>query len=108
ASKAFTEGFYYKPRIDMELLAAKSSGLIGLSGGADGAVGHFLSNGNVEKALANAKMLEDIFGAGNFFLEIQDQAGDQGKKLIKDIAELSKRSGISLVATNDVHYLNKD
>src|SRR5580765_2103590 len=81
ASKAFTEGFYYKPRIDIELLSEKSSGLIGLSGGIDGSVGHFLTNGNEEKALANAKMLEDIFGAGNFFLEIQDQAGDQGHKL---------------------------
>ncbi len=108
ASKAFTEGFYYKPRIDIELLSEKSAGLIGLSAGIDGAVGHFLASGNEEKALTNAKMLEDIFGAGNFFLEIQDQTGDQGKKLIKDTAELSKSSGIPLVATNDVHYLNKD
>ncbi|MEP6789021.1 MAG: DNA polymerase III subunit alpha, partial [Acidobacteriota bacterium] len=108
SSKAFTEGFYYKPRIDIELLAEKSSGLIGLSAGIDGAVGHFLANGNEEKAHANAKTLEDILGAGNFFLEIQDQAGDQGQKLIKDTAELSKGSGIPLIATNDVHYLNKD
>ncbi len=108
ASKAFTEGFYYKPRIDIELLSQNSSGLIGLSAGIDGAVGHFLANGNEEKALVNAKTFEDIFGAGNFFLEIQDHASDQGKKLIKDTLELSKRSGIPLVATNDVHYLNKE
>ena len=60
ASKAFTEGFYYKPRIDVELLAERSAGLIGLSGGIDGAVGHFLANGNEEKALKNAKTLEEI------------------------------------------------
>ena len=108
ASKAFTEGFYYKPRIDIELLSENNSGLIGLSAGIDGAVGHFLANGNEDKALANAKTLEDILGAGNFFLEIQDQSGDQGRKLIKDTADLSRRSGIPLVATNDVHYLNKD
>ena len=108
ASKAYTEGFYYKPRIDIELLSQKSSGLIGLSGGVDGAVGHFLAYGNEEKALANAKTLEDILGAGNFFLEIQDQTGDQGQKLVKETVELSKQSGIPLVATNDVHYLNKE
>ena len=108
ASKAFTEGFYYKPRIDIELLSEKSAGLIGLSGGHRRRRRPFSGNGNEEKALANAKTLEDILGAGNFFLEIQDQAGDQGKKLIKDTADLSKSSGIPLVATNDVHYLNKD
>lgn len=108
ASKAFTEGFYYKPRIDIELLLQKSSGLIGLSAGIDGAVGHFLANDNEEKAISNAKALEDIFGAGNFFLEIQDQAGDQGQKLIKSTVELSKSAGIPLVATNDVHYLNQE
>lgn len=108
SSKAYTEGFYYKPRIDIEILSEKSSGLIGLSAGINGAVGHFLAAGNEEKALENAKTMEDILGAGNFFLEIRDQVGDQGKKLIKDTVELSKRSGIPLVATNDVHYLNKE
>ena len=108
ASKAFTEGFYYKPRIDMELLSEKSSGLIGLSSGIGGAVGHFIATDNEEKAMSNAKALEDILGVGNFFLEIQDRTDDIGKKLVKDTAALSKRSGIPLVATNDVHYLNKD
>jgi len=107
ASKAFTEGFFYKPRIDSDILAERSAGLIGLSAGIDGAVGHFLANGNEEKALANAKKLEDILGVGNFFLEIQDHTNDQDKKLTKDTAALSKRIGIPLVATNDVHYLNK-
>ena len=108
ASKAFTEGFHYKPRIDVELMAGHSKGLIALSGGLNGAVSHFLANGNEEKALENAKTLEDIFGKGNFFLEIQDSIDDSGKRLITDMADLAKRSQIPLVATNDVHYLNQD
>ena len=108
ASKAFTEGFYYKPRIDLDLLAERSEGLIGLSGGVDGAVGHFLNQGNADKALANAKSLEEIFGNGNFFLEVQDLDADDSGKLIADTAELSRTSGIPLVATNDVHYLTQD
>jgi DNA polymerase-3 subunit alpha len=106
ASKAFTEGFHYKPRIDTEILAERSRGLIGLSGGANGPVGHFLANGDGEKALANAKVIEDTFGAGNFFLEVQD--GARGNALTRETADLSKKSGIPLVATNDVHYLNKE
>ena len=108
ASKAFTEGFYYKPRIDIDLLSERSAGLIGLSAGIDGAVGHFLANGNEDKALSNARTLEEILGAENFFLEIQDQSDESGAQLIKSTADLSKRSGIPLVATNDVHYLNRD
>ena len=108
ASKAFTEGLFHKPRIDMELLAERSSGLIGLSGGIDGPVGHFLANGNEEKALTNAKKLEEILGSENFYLEIQDHVDENSRKLTKSTVDLSKRSGIPLVATNDVHYLNKD
>lgn len=108
ASKAFTEGFYYKPRIDLEILAKHNAGLIGLSAGIDGAIGHFLNSENEEKAMANAKTLEDILGSGNFFLEIQDHADDNGRKLTKSTVELSTNSGIPLVATNDVHYLNQD
>src|ERR1035437_7986705 len=108
ASKAFTAGFYYKPRIDMELLAERSSGLVALSGGRDGAIGHFLANGNDEKAAANAKELEDVLGAGNFYLEIQDSIDETGKKLNYDTAELAKRTQIPIVATNDVHYLKEE
>ncbi|HKX83738.1 MAG TPA: PHP domain-containing protein, partial [Pyrinomonadaceae bacterium] len=65
ASKAFTEGFHYKPRIDLDLLAEKSKGLIALSGGPTGSVGHFLQNDNQEQALESAGRLQEIFGAGN-------------------------------------------
>ncbi len=108
ASKAFTEGMFHKPRIDMELLQDRSAGLIGLSGGMDGAIGHFLLNGNEEKALANAKLFADVFGTDNFFLEIQDHSSERGTGLTKDTVRLSKQSGIPLIATNDVHYLTQD
>ncbi len=74
----------------------------------DGSVGHFLANGNAEKALINATKLNDIFGSGNFFLEIQDNIEPNGQKLTMDTADLAKRTGIPLVATNDVHYLSQD
>ena len=84
SSKAFTEGFFHKPRIDMDILAERSAGLIGLSAGIDGAVGHFLLNSNEQKALTNAKLLEDIFGSGNFFLEIQDHVDERRQKVTAD------------------------
>jgi DNA polymerase III subunit alpha len=108
ASKAFTEGFHHKPRIDLEILAQKSKGLICLSSGFNGAVWHFLRQGNFEKALANAVMFEEIFGKGNFFIEIQDHETADEKKIQKDLIHLSKKAEIALVATNDVYYLTKD
>ncbi|MGE3466061.1 MAG: DNA polymerase III subunit alpha, partial [Pyrinomonadaceae bacterium] len=108
ASKAFTEGFYYKPRIDLELLSDHCGGLIGLSGGRPGPVGHFLKNGAVDRADANARSLEDLFGRGNFFLELSEGIDDVGQKLVRDTVDLAKKTDIPLVATNDVHYLKKD
>jgi DNA polymerase-3 subunit alpha len=108
ASKAFTEGFLHRARIDMELLAERSAGLIGLSSGYDEAVGHYLVNGDVEKATESAKRFEDIFGRGHYFLEIQDHAEPNALDATRKIVEFSKRVDIPLVATNDVHYLNRD
>ncbi len=108
ASKAYTEGLYHKPRIDVELLAEKSRGLIGLSAGFDGAVWHFLKGDNDAKALENAKLLEDIFGAGNFFLEVQEHGLRDEQKIRGRLVELSKKSGLPLVATNDAHYLTRE
>lgn len=107
ASKAYTEGFYYKPRIDLELLAEKSQGLIGLSAGFNGGIWHFLKQENPDKALANAKLFEEIFGKGNFFIEIQDHGLADEKKIRRQLVELSKKLEIPLVATNDAHYLTK-
>ena len=108
ASKAYTEGLYHKPRIDVELLAEKSRGLIGLSSGYNGAVWHFLRQDNPDKAFENAKLFEDIFGTGNFFIEIQDHGLDDEKKIQRQLVELSKKSAIPLVATNDAHYLTRE
>lgn len=106
ASKAFTEGFHYKPRIDLELLGEKSKGLIALSGGPTGAVGYFLRNENEEKALEYAGKLREIFGE-DFYLEIQNHTDDD-RKLVSATIELSKKTSIPLVATNDAHYLNEE
>jgi DNA polymerase III subunit alpha len=108
ASKAFTEGFHYKPRIDLEVLASHSKGLIGISSGLKGAVCHYLNQKNEEEALIKAKLFEDIFGKGNFFLEIQDHDLPEEKQLLKDLVILSAKSDIPLVATNDTHYLTPE
>ncbi|MBP6004772.1 MAG: DNA polymerase III subunit alpha [Pyrinomonadaceae bacterium] len=108
ASKAFTEGFLHRPRIDMEILAEHSAGLIGLSSGFDEVIGHYLNNGDESRAIEAAKQFEDVFGVGNFFLEIQDHADGMAADATRKIVEFSKVSGLPLVATNDVHYLNRD
>ncbi|HTK38915.1 MAG TPA: DNA polymerase III subunit alpha, partial [Pyrinomonadaceae bacterium] len=104
ASKAFTEGFYFKPRIDLELLAEKSSGLIAIPALKDGPVTHFLQNGRDDFARDRLEQFADIFGKENLYLEIQD-GNDQ---LVKRLVEFSKQTGTPLVATNDAHYLNAD
>lgn len=108
ASKAFTEGFHYKPRIDLELLAAHSKGLIALSAGFKGAVWHYLHHKNEAAALEKAGIFQDIFGRENFFLEIQDHDTDDENQLRKTLVEFSKKAQIPLVATNDSHYLTPD
>ncbi len=108
ASKAYTDGLYHKPRIDLEILAAKSKGLIGLSSGFHGAIWHHLKYENSEKALQNAKLLEDIFGKGNFYIEIQDHNLPDEQKIQKNLVELSKKSDIPMVATNEAHYLRQE
>lgn len=108
ASKAFTEGFHYKPRIDLELLASRSKGLIALSSGLKGAVCHYLKQKNFDSALEKAKLFEDVFGKGNFFLEIQDHDLDEQKRIRRDLIDLSKKAEIPLVATNEPHYLTTE
>src|SRR3954470_8539889 len=79
ASKAFTEGLHYKPRIDVDLLRDHSEGLIALSGGLNGPIGHFLATGNEEAALANCRTLQEIFGAQDLYLEIHEGRTEQGQ-----------------------------
>ena len=104
-SSGFLEGFYYKPRIDYDLLAKHSKGLIALSACLQGAVTENLVEERPEQAREAAYKLRDIFGKGNFFLEIQDQGLEIEKRVNPQIAALSRETGIPLVATNDCHYL---
>src|ERR1043165_9244553 len=107
-SKAYTEGFYYKPRIDKELLAEHSKGLIGLSACMSGVPSAYLAQDKCEEAAKAAIEFEEILGKGNYFLEIQEHGLDAQKRIRKSLVDLSKRTGVPLVATNDAHYLMPD
>ena len=107
-SKAFREGFYRKPRIDRELLSEFGGGLIGLSACLSGVPQAHLKNGKLDEAARAAHEFQDILGRGNYFLEIQDHQLEDQIKINKDLIELSRRTEIPLVATNDAHYLNRD
>ena len=107
-SAGFLEGFYYKPRIDYELLAQHSSGLIALSACLRGSVSDALLAEEYDKARVNAHRLQDIFGKNNFFLELQDQGIDVEKRVNREMVRLSRESGIPLVVTNDCHYLTRE
>jgi DNA polymerase-3 subunit alpha len=104
-SKAYTEGFYYKPRIDKELLAEHSKGLIALSACMSGVPSAMLAQEKCDEAAAAAIEFEEILGKGNYFLEIQEHGLEPQKRIRKSLVELSKRTGVPLVATNDAHYL---
>src|SRR5579862_5689231 len=106
-SAGFLEGFYYKPRIDYDLLAQHSRGLIALSACLRGPVADPILEHRYDEATAAAHRLQDIFGKGNFFLEVQDQGLEVDQPVNRDLVRLSRESGIPLVATNDCHYLTQ-
>jgi len=106
-SKGFLEGFYYKPRIDYDLLAKHSRGLIALSACLSGAVAEPIVDGRFDDARDAAYRLRDIFGKSNFFLEVQDQGLEIDQPVNRELVRLSRESGIPLVATNDCHYLTR-
>ncbi len=108
-SIAHLEGFYYKPRIDRKVLREHSEGLIGLSACAEGEVPANIVMGNMEKAEQLALEYQDIFGKGNFYLEIQHHPKFPNQAIAnKGLIELGKKLDIKVVATNDIHYVNKD
>ena len=107
-SAGFTEGFYYKPRVDKELLQKYSKGLICSSACLAGEIATLLSAGNKEKAKEVAGWYRDVFGKGNYYLEIMDNGLEEQKAIIAPLLELSKETGIPLVATNDCHYLKRE
>src|SRR5215204_1552846 len=106
-SSGYTEGFYYRPRIDKELLAQHSRGLIGLSSCLKGEVASALKIEQARPALEAAARLRDILGPNNFFLEMQYQGIEEQKTVINGIVPLARELNLPLVATNDVHYLRQ-
>jgi len=106
-SSAFTEGFYIKPRIDMELLRAHSEGLIALSACLAGEIPRLLADGNYEAAKNKALEMRGIFGEDSFYLELQDHGIAEQKAVNEGLIRLSADTGIPLVMTNDAHYLTK-
>ncbi len=107
-SKASLEGFYYKPRIDMDLLEQYSGGLIGLSACLKGEIPYYLQRGLVDKARERALAYKHILGPENFYFEIQANGLPEQDEVNKQLIELGRELHIGLVATNDCHYLRKD
>ena len=103
-SKGFLEGFYYKPRVDYEVLKQYSEGIIALSACLGGEVATNLRKGFYPEAKDSALRLQEIFGENNFFLELQDHGMQEQKTVNQGLLRLSQETGIKLVATNDVHY----
>ncbi|MBU1913178.1 MAG: DNA polymerase III subunit alpha [Candidatus Omnitrophica bacterium] len=107
-SIGYLEGFYYKPRIDKEVLAKYSEGLIALSSCLKGEIPRFAMNNKEEKVRQLAAEYRDIMGKENFYFELQDNSIPEQKQVANELIRLGKELGIGLVATNDVHYLTKD
>lgn len=108
SSYSYTEGFYYKPRIDEELFERYSEDLICLSACLAGEIPYLILSNKLEEAEARARRYRDIFGEGNYYLELQDHGIPEQKTVNKALIDISKRTGIPLVATNDVHYADAD
>ncbi len=107
-SRAFTEGFYSKPRIDHELLCGHTEGLICLSACLAGEVPRALMAGDYQKAKDIAIFYRDIFGADNYFIEIQDHGIPEQGEILAGLVRISEEIGVGLVATNDAHYVTKE
>jgi len=107
-STGYLEGFYHKPRIDLDLLAEHSKGLIGMSACLRGHIPETLLADKYDDARRLAHTYADVFGRNNFFLEIQDHHMDQDRRLTPEMNRLSQETGLPLVATNDSHYLRRE
>lgn len=107
STKGYLEGFYYKPRIDFELLSQHKEGLICLSACAAGILSHHILNENFEKALENAKKYKELFG-DDFYIELQNHYMDIDRILLEQLPKIAKSLDIKLVATNDVHYIKPE
>src|SRR5262245_13158138 len=107
-SKAYLDGFYYKPRVDKALLREHSEGLIGLSACLNGEVSSNVLMGKLDQAERAAAEYQDIFGKDRFFLEIHDHGLEKQRKIVPDMLRIGERTGIRVAATNDCHYMHQD
>ena len=107
-STAFYDGFYYKPRVDKELLRQNHEGLIALSACLHGEVPYFLVSGDRRRALQAADELRSIFSDGRFYLELQENKIPEQKKVNEGLMEIARELSLPLVATNDCHYLKRE
>lgn len=107
ATIAFTDGYYYKPRIDLEALSQNSKGLIGMSACLAGRVPNLILQGNNEGATKAALELREILGMENFYLELQDHGIKEQQTVNKALIDMAKKTGIELVASNDIHYVTQ-
>ncbi|MBO5898146.1 MAG: PHP domain-containing protein, partial [Clostridia bacterium] len=107
-SRGFTEGFYNKPRIDLELLASHTEGLIGLSACLAGQVSQNLLSGNYDEAKRVAEKYASMFGKDDFYIEIQNHGLADQRQILPSLVRLAEECGLGLVATNDCHYLRRE
>lgn len=107
-SKGFTEGYYYKPRVDMEVLNRYHEGIIALSACLAGEVARYIQKGLIDEAKKAALKYQDCFGKGNYYLELQDHGIPNQRTVNTALLSMSKELGIPLVATNDVHYTYRE
>ena len=108
SSRGYTEGFYYKPRVDRELLQQYAGGLIALTGSLSGEIPSYIRRNRMEDAAEAARWLVGVYGAGNVYLELQDHNLPEQRIVNQGLLQLSKELDLPLVATNDTHYVNKD
>ena len=108
SSIGYLEGFYYKPRIDLEVLEKHKEGIIALSGCNSSELCHFLLAGRDKDALAAAMRYRDILGADNYFVEMQDNGLEDQKNCLEGLARVAREAGLGMVATNDIHYGRKE
>ncbi len=108
SSRAFLEGFYYKPRIDKEILSENCEGLIGMSGCLKGEIPMMFLKGQDQKALQSLEAYQSIFGRDNFYIELMDHGLPNQTKVLPQLINLARKTNTPLVATNDCHYLKKE
>ena len=107
-SEAWTRGYYYRPRIDMQCLKKHAKGLIASSACLSGKLDKLLLDGRFEDACAHAREMESIFGKGNYFIELMDHGLEDEKRVLSELVHVSAETGIPLIATNDCHYLRRE